>query len=369
MALPQVVVRRGVTNSLALGPGPEIENVQGLNLRAGRTRFTSDYAVGGGTIQGRVPGDLPALAVGDGIVVEITTDSDTVYLQFWLRDFRIEYGVVESEDVWFIEVEDILGRLGREIGSASWDAGDVTSTAARGLSSSFSFKYFISDLFNPTGSKVSAQSLSDVSLLTVFNQIARTEQGLFFTAQQDNLSIQGGYWVDRVQILGRATTIPASDDGTGTDPILYQLPLVFASIAEDYVDKVIVNPEGLATQTSGTGEYVWELSTYDETTTQASDLAEYLLSIFDAQDQVPREININLRNQTNDKVLLGLIDVVILDITFRTTNQKALVIGYELSLRPDSGDLKYYLQGLDTLNYFVLNNATFGKLDENKLGF
>jgi len=40
-----------------------------------------------------------------------------------------------------------------------------------------------------------------------------------------------------------------------------------------------------------------------------------------------------------------------------------------MSATPENAFFTYYVSGADLNAYLILNNATFGKLDENKLGY
>jgi len=56
-------------------------------------------------------------------------------------------------------------------------------------------------------------------------------------------------------------------------------------------------------------------------------------------------------------------------VTFRGTVYQSIVEGITVTATPESSRYTFYLSGADLNNYLVLDDAVFGKLDFNKLGY
>jgi len=56
-------------------------------------------------------------------------------------------------------------------------------------------------------------------------------------------------------------------------------------------------------------------------------------------------------------------------VTFRGTTFTCIIEGVSMQATPASSRYTYYLSGADLNAYLILNNAVFGKLDSNKLGY
>jgi hypothetical protein len=56
-------------------------------------------------------------------------------------------------------------------------------------------------------------------------------------------------------------------------------------------------------------------------------------------------------------------------VTFRGTTVTCLIEGISLTATPEGARYTYDVSGADLNNYLVLDDAVFGKLDNNKLGY
>jgi hypothetical protein len=110
----------------------------------------------------------------------------------------------------------------------------------------------------------------------------------------------------------------------------------------------------------------------DQTTQQAQDHAEYVLNLLDALGEVPYSIRAQAINQTEDDLIDYFSQVINgykIDVVFRGTTYAAIVEGGQCRATPDNVVGTLFLSGQDQNAYLVLDDTTFGKLDENKLGF
>jgi hypothetical protein len=56
-------------------------------------------------------------------------------------------------------------------------------------------------------------------------------------------------------------------------------------------------------------------------------------------------------------------------VTFRGTTYQCIIEGVTVSATPAGAMFTYYVSGADLNAYLILDNATFGVLDANKLGY
>jgi hypothetical protein len=158
----------------------------------------------------------------------------------------------------------------------------------------------------------------------------------------------------------------------------------FRSSADNYYTSVTITPAAVASQTATTGVtpiYSWQKNTVDYTTSQALNHAEWVLNNFDSKDQTiasitftdvqqvaaiyppPNNFNIQVINLINNPI--GSFG----DISFRSQNFKTILEGISISATPEKTRVTIYMSGQDTNAYLILDNAIFGTLDNNKLGF
>ena len=361
---------------LPFGANTTIDNVQTLTVNRGRTQVQDPFKAGTATITGRVPSLLPTLQIGDDIRINCV-GSDAIpfnggVFSGKIADFEINYGIVASEDTWTIYAEDTIAEAGRALttDTYSWVAGIAPNEAAFLASANAGISLSRLSGTPPDANTVSAQTLNNSNLLNILNELAFTSQAfLYSTAASGVLT-----WRDRA-------TYSAIDYGAFTDgtlsisislPIFYD-NLKFFSQADSYVTQVVVNADGLAPQvSSGSNDRSVSYSSYSETTTQAKNLADYVLATLQVQDAVPEMISCSSETQTNDTMMRSF--------TLAGTGERAEIVlrgsryyvylnGATLSATPDVSRVSWRLVSSDALNFFILDDAFSGVLDQNKLGF
>lgn len=348
--------------------GNTVSNVQEFTFTIGRTKVSDPLRAGIGTIRGRVPSALPAIAIGDNMKISIRPGGAPTYpstFSFRVADLRIIYGYIAALDEWELDVEDTFAIFGRGVFSSSWSAGSTTFQAIDVVATNYGVTALNTSI--PTLSKVSAQVIVNENGLEVLSTLANTEQARMST-QYDNdyLVVWGRGWQTQL------TTYDVTDDGTGTDPIKYD-GLDFDGLADNYADKVVINPVGLAQQSAGIGNYTLELPSYNQTTGDASSLASYLLGVFDEQEDKPAVLTTkaSLQDTVNAQQNLGAMCYPLAQakIKFRGTIYFGIVEGYTVTGYPDDVLFTYYLSSPGFFPIFILDSAQFGVLDQNKLGY
>jgi len=357
--------------------------VQNISFTRGRTEIQDPFRAGRATITGRNLATLPTIDIGGQIAIEMSFGSPTLYVVGFLgqvSDVQITYGYVTNEDVWTIQVEDYLGRLGRAYttDSFSWVAGLNTLEAAQNTSLNATDGTINIDGFSSFvgSSLVSAQSLPNSNALDIINTLAATEQGVLFSSFATS---PGG--LDRSitfiprSALGSLNLLAEFTDGTDGGAVVVPSAyseIIFRSLADSFFDRVIVEPQGLAAQDSGTGPRSFVMRSFDQTTAQAQNLADYVKATFDVQTQVPNTISVLSESQNNFQ-MQQVVDVsnsfgeVVLYL--RGNSYRLFVLGLTVTATPDQARFTLNVASSEALNFFILDSATFGVLDTNKLGF
>ncbi len=141
-----------------------------------------------------------------------------------------------------------------------------------------------------------------------------------------------------------------------------------------------VDPESYTIQTvtkaGATTPYrTLTVNTLNSSAAQATDLANFLLSQYQTQRFAISQISCSAETQNSFKLdTLGLADTQVLigakvNVTFRGTTVTCIIEGVSITATPEGARYTYDVSGADLNNYLVLNDAVFGKLDNNKLGY
>jgi hypothetical protein len=153
----------------------------------------------------------------------------------------------------------------------------------------------------------------------------------------------------------------------------------FGSYADNYYTQVTVDPENFAAATVETGTAPFRTlltNTFNASTAQATDYANYLLSNYDAQGQALLSISCLAEAQSTfklDKLFATGYPPIYpgtqVTVTFRGTVFTCIIEGVSITATPESSRYTFYLSGADLNAYLIIGNTVFGKLDNNKLGY
>lgn len=357
--------------------GVLLPEMQTLTLNTGRRQLTDTFKAGTATITGRNLSTLPNVTIGQPMDIEYDQGTG-VYALWWsgyVSDLQKSYGFTTAEDQWTLYCEDSLAAMGRASTRSgfSWSAGITTYDAASFAANDASVT--VSPGFGSFArSTVSAQSVPNTNLLTLLNTLAATEQARIVQGRDGGSGVPGPY----VEFLGRDRPFNAlnnvfTDNTVATAlPKLFYNRVEFLSQADSYYDVVIVEPEGLAAQTEGSGDRVYTLATYDQTTTQADNLASYLVNLLSGNTSVPFSVSLTGETQVNNQAIeiapfasYGVVAQVIL----RGSTYNVTIEGATVSADPSQSRITFYLAPASLTIPFILDSATQGVLDTNRLGF
>lgn len=340
----------------------DLTNVQNVVINLGIRNTQDPLRAGTMTVSGRNISSLPAIEIGDPIFCEYTSPVYGVFELFWgtVADVQYEYYFDADGDQWTILCEDALATLGRTLNTFSWSAGDVTGTAVSAAMTGTGITATIQD----TSSTVSAQSFTNANVLEVVNQLKMTEQAQVYVYDQE-IKFRGRDYA----YSGEEFNIFFTDGTVGPGVKLYRYDkLRFSSLADNYATRVVVAPQGLAEQTAGSGFRSFNATTYDQTTTQADNLAEYILETLIVDAPVPRELS-TWNAQWDDDEPLRAASMQFdsrLETEFRSVNYASRIIGATISSTPDVQRCTFYLEDSYVAPWFRVG---YGVLDYNKLGF
>jgi hypothetical protein len=360
--------------------GQYLDDLQTVNITTGRKNVQDPYKAGTANIEGRNPAELPVIEVGDFLRIEAYPPDESVqYFMFQGRiaDVQIQYGFVPALDRYTIFAEDALANAGRLNVNGSWVAGITTAEAADDILAGTGVPITFPTPLKAGASKVSAQTLTNANLLTVLNELIATEQGSITGGADDSI-----IWQGRQEFTVSNPSALFTDDPqevSVTPQIAYDV-LNFASLADNVAAKVIVTPEGLAPQTFGSGTKSFEMRSYDQTTSQAGDLAAYVQSTLTQATDVPYSISSRTSLQS-DLFLIALASTGaqernFVEVELRGTIYNCIINGATVSSDPQDTRVQLYLFAADLSAFFVLDDNFYGVLQDdgppafnNKLGF
>jgi hypothetical protein len=348
-----------------------ILDAQNIVIQKGRVQITDPFKANTATITGRNVSALPAVEIGDEIEIVGQQGLNAFSVFFGVvSDIQITYGQVASMDQYQINCEDALATAGRSFttDAFSWASGLTPYGAGEAVMNNAFSGSIVLDGLPVSNSLVSGQSPTNTNVLELLNTLIATEQGCLSSSRPNQIR-----WTNRNI---RTTN---GIEGDFTDGTLVTVntaapfnEVSFRSQADSFFTKVVVEPEGLAPQSSGTGSRVYTVKTYDQTTSQAKNLADYILATLQVQQSVPSTISAISEVQFNNLAItlferIGLSDQI--GLILRGLRYSLFVEGGTLTATPEQTRFTFNVVSSDALAFFILDSTVFGRLDADKLGF
>jgi hypothetical protein len=290
-----------------------------------------------------------------------------IFFEGYIANIDVDYGYNLDMDTWTIHVEDGIAAAGRAVSSRTIAAGSTTFGAAN--SAAVGTGVAVLDLGVDSISTTSGFTLSNSNLLDVLNQLIATEQGRLIGVNGNTVFFYGR------NTLNSLGTICNFTDGTVASalPAVKFQQVIFRSKADSFYTKVIVEPDGLAAQTSGTGTRVFTMQSYDETTAQADNLADYVLATLDVSQDVPSSLTFISENQSVTEgfttAFFGNDGTYTTLVTLRGVVYSCFIQGVTISADPNQSRFTLYLSSSEASVGLVLDDTILGVLDTSKLGF
>lgn len=359
--------------------------IQRVDWSIGRQNITDNYSGAGCNVYGRdisVITGANAPAIGDQVEVQILDPSSSpnqgpAFYGF-ISDIKRIYGQIANLDTWQITIEGPIGRSGRNTMSYSTLAGDNTSLIANAIVNQNG------TLFDGGGggmATVSTQTLEG-QVPDLLNVWQSTEQG-YIQEAFGYVTVSAGppvvkTWVPQARLYprygGTYTTISYNfaDDGTSYDGVaaVKFTEIEFLTAAQNYGSKVVVQSDGLADQSSGTGTYVQTVSTISQTTSVAANTAGYLKVILDNNATVPYRLSFS--GATNPTTGVPSTAAMAIKqwcrIKFRGNEYFTVIEGADFSATPTDYNIDLYFSSSLQNAFFTLDSVVAGVLNTNKLG-
>lgn len=348
-------------------PSTTISDIQEVQITFGRRLITDLLTAGTATISGRRPDLLPSLLIGDIVFLRMRYQypgqpvgpDPQISFGFRVADVQIEYGTVASQDRWTIELEDGLAYLGRaSLPTRTIASGTSTATAAFNIATDAGL---LMTIIPGTTTATSAQTVTGQNAMDVFQNLVNTEAAWITTQSGDTLKwYPRNVWQDGIQYF------EFSDEGDKIDYNDYRT----ASLADNYADKVVVNPRGSSEVIAGTGIFSYNLDSFSFDNAEALNLANFWKASLDVDFVTPRQISALVNDNNYLLPIMMQQDIVAgAKVRFRGSSSTSVVTGVQIFGRVDSTNVTLFLSSVNFLNYLVLDSTVYGYLDFNKLGW
>lgn len=350
----------------------EFTNVQSVTVNTGRrspleayrsntatftVRYPNGYASPSALV---VPGSIIAIYIDDG-----TTNRPCFYGQ--VSDAEVVYGKPYSSNVGpadylTVSCESYFAVLGRAQGNGYSLAAASLNTQSNAINNDRGFQIFAISTF---GAEVPFPATTiNGTFADWANLVALTFNGRI-RDYGTTLSIVNQYY-KTPEVFGGF-----SDDGTaGTSRYT---EITFDSLADNYYTQVVVDPESYAEQTVQTGSSpyrTYKVNTLNSSTGQALDYANYLLSTYSDPALAISSLRVFLNDTTLNPIYGAGYESTQVSVKFRGTTYQCIVEGATFSGTPSGGIYAtFHVSGADLNNYLLLDNAVYGRLDFNKLGY
>lgn len=366
----------GYNATFPSGSFTPLTNVQEISFRGGRRSQLDAYNASSATIVARYPSGYasPIAALVPGTAIEILSPnaSNPYGIYGKIRNVSVTYGIpyasnIGAADFIEIQVEGAFAEAGRMNGAsysmASADLATqvVTMNAQTGLTASSN----TSQLMAATTINGTWGDWVNSSLVSINGRMA-------------DFGAIGGIFIRSPYVASTCTVNFSDTTNNATNQVYDQIR--FDALADNYYTQVQVDPESYSIQTAtkagATTPYrTLTVNTFNSSAAQAADLATFLLSQYGTQKFAISQISCIAEAQNSFKLdKLGLSGTQELigakvNVAFRGTTVTCIIEGVSFTATPEGARWTYDVSGADLNNYLVLNDAVFGKLDQNKLGY
>lgn len=340
-------------------------DILSFDATKGRRTKSEMYSASTASLVVRKPENIPASWVLERFI-SVSINTNTVY-QGYITNIEYNYGITSTMDTATISLEGYLSFLGRGYLNTFALTGTATGDEAQRVGSALTGSA-------KTVAGLKTRSLTDTSTYTGAAQNIITT----LVAMEQGRLLEGG---NQLTVLGRDvltdpvtatyTKWKATDVNPATDGVAYD-NIQFASLTDNYFTQVTVNPASVATQQAGTGSRNLQVSSYDPTTTQASNLAKYTLAEFGSNGRVPVAVSTrhSLPWALDPSRMISEVPIGwLLPITFRGTTYNTVIEGWTISANPQDVRYTFFVSGEQQNQFFILNNALYGVLNTDRLSF
>lgn len=364
------------------GTYTELGNIQSINITRGRQRFTDPFVSSQCSIE-LIPANSysPALEIGQFLDVRLTNSSASpAYFNGRITDIERRYGIPYNASNTIAAPQDrititvtggtgILGSQAFDDAGNSWGASDVISGVAQPIGNTYGVN---SANPGPSYVRASAQTLpKGTPLMDVINQCLRTAQWIVDDADQQRSNSGGySYSVQWYRTSATGTTVAFTDtSGAG-----YKYnDIQYVSSVQQTFSTVVVEPAGLTAQASSSGSLrnAYSFTTFDETTTQAANLAAYVRTVNTQTTPTPFAITTSSVVSDTVQALAQLTTYPVgtgATVTFRGTTVNASIQGWAFGFYPDRCNVTAFMAPAVGAP-LILDSTSNGILNQNTLAY
>jgi hypothetical protein len=356
-----------------------LTNVQNITVNIGRREQLSQYNASTASVSLRYPtgfaSPIASLVTGTFIKIVNTTSGKNTLIGT-INNVSAKYGIpyvggVGNADFLDFSVECSFARLGRaqgnnfSISAASFASQLITASTQSGVNMFYSLASSPS-MAGTTVSGTWGDWLNRSLMTTNSRMIDAQNTGVLVVSPFD-------YTVSAVNFSDTANN--------ATNQVYDQID--FTSLADNYYTQVTVDPESFAasrvTKAGAVAPFRALLTnTFNASSAQATDFANYLLNNYSTPSFAIASFSCMAEAQNTFKLdqigagaTSGASSVVgaQVSVAFRGTTFQCIVEGLTISATPAGSRYTYYVSGADLNAYLILNNAVFGRLNFNKLGY
>jgi hypothetical protein len=358
-----------------------LSNLQSVTINIGNQEQLQQIKASTAQLRFRYPtgyaSPITQLVPSTFVRIVNTTPSSGNYTIYCGRIANVsaEYGIPYSggvgvSDYLDIDLEGTFAEMGRlqangYVMSAGTIANQLTASTAYGALASW----------DSTTTQNIAGTTIDGTWGDWVSQLALTTNARLVDGSEPNM-VNGVYTL-RSPFADKIATVNFSDTTNNATNQVYS-DITFESLADNYYTQVIVTPESYAEQVVPAGSTTgrsYQVNTLNASEADALDFANYLLSNYNTQQLTISSITCMGEAQNSfqlDKIaannFYNLVGYYI-NVVFRGTTYPCVVEGVTMSATPSSSRFTYYLSGGSLNNFLRLDNATYGTLDNNRLGF
>lgn len=346
----------------------EITNIVNLDLQFGRRKLTDQWTPSNGTVVFRAPTffSSPIAALVPGCLIRIKSGvafgtMTTMYLADLQTNYGIPYAGSQGQtDFVTMSLEGAFALWGRQQGNNFAVPAGLASTqlnaisAAAGLSMSY-------DYTGPYDVLMPASVVTGTYAEWISKFLITTGGRLIDVGPSIQLANKGNY----------NTGLSISDTTNDSTNKAY-FKLDFASQVDNYFTQVEVDPDDFSPSIVQTGSAPYRslrLSTFSVSSSQATDLANYYLASLSNNTVKARAVSMSDATQMSHNLPLFYGLFWDIPFTFRGTTKHVFSLGGTISATPENFTMTLFLTGFENQNFLILDNATLGTLDYNRLGF
>lgn len=348
------------------GTSYDVPNVQSISFSYGRTQPTDDFPAAQATVTGILPDDLPALfkEVNSIVSFDLYDLDGNRRARYWVRvkNLTRTYGTIENLDTWQMTGVGWIAQLTEQqltsdySTTAGWDTGRQASNLLDA--------YSITNIYSTGSSLVSGTTFTVGTYISdIVQEIIRTEQGRIIDCYTATITL-----TSRSDAVSQGSTATFSDDSTMTTAYRYT-SVDFLNTGDYLANTVVVEPEGLAAVSIGTTRPVLSFQTVDQTSAQGSDLAGYIKNTLNLNTVRPASITYLVDAQTVTPLPLPPRPGNQIEVVLRGTTYNCVIEGVEVVASPSVTTVTLNLSSAEAYRFLRLDDATFGILDYNRLGF